>query len=63
MRPAWTCLIGIILAIALNKCTSYYTHTQYAPVKIAGQGLPDRPRDQHHPGVRRRLRVGGGGAR
>jgi K(+)-stimulated pyrophosphate-energized sodium pump len=33
MRPAWTCLIGIILAIALNKCTSYYTHTQYEPVK------------------------------
>jgi K(+)-stimulated pyrophosphate-energized sodium pump len=33
MRPALTCLIGIILAVALNKCTSYYTHTQYAPVK------------------------------
>jgi len=33
MRPAWTCLIGILLAIALNKCTSYYTHTHYAPVK------------------------------
>jgi K(+)-stimulated pyrophosphate-energized sodium pump len=33
MRPAWTCLIGIILAVALNKCTSYYTHTQYQPVK------------------------------
>ena len=33
MRPAWTCLIGIILAISLNKCTSYYTHTQYEPVK------------------------------
>jgi len=33
MRPAWTCLIGIILAISLNKVTSYYTHTQYAPVK------------------------------
>ena len=33
MRPAWTCLIGILLAIALNKCTSYYTHTQYEPVK------------------------------
>jgi K(+)-stimulated pyrophosphate-energized sodium pump len=33
MRPAWTCLIGIILAIALNKCTSYYTHTMYEPVK------------------------------
>src|SRR5262249_41940727 len=29
MRPAWTCLIGIILALALNKVTSYYTHTQY----------------------------------
>ena len=33
MRPAWTCLIGIILAIALNKVTSYYTHTQFEPVK------------------------------
>src|SRR5262249_58214248 len=33
MRPALTCLIGIILAIALNKCTSYYTHSQYSPVK------------------------------
>ncbi|GAC1470502.1 MAG: hypothetical protein NVSMB9_15670 [Isosphaeraceae bacterium] len=33
MRPALTCLIGIILAVALNKCTSYYTHTSYAPVK------------------------------
>ncbi len=33
MRPAWTCLIGIILAIALNKVTSYYTHTKYPPVQ------------------------------
>src|SRR3954466_4478350 len=33
MRPAITCLIGIILAIGLNKVTSYYTHTQYEPVK------------------------------
>jgi K(+)-stimulated pyrophosphate-energized sodium pump len=33
MRPAWTCMIGIILAIALNKVTSYYTHTQFEPVK------------------------------
>jgi K(+)-stimulated pyrophosphate-energized sodium pump len=33
MRPAWTCLIGIVLAITLNKVTSYYTHTQYNPVK------------------------------
>jgi K(+)-stimulated pyrophosphate-energized sodium pump len=34
MRPAWTCLIGIVLAITLNKVTSYYTHTQYSPVKL-----------------------------
>jgi K(+)-stimulated pyrophosphate-energized sodium pump len=33
MRPAWTCLIGILLALGLNKVTSYYTHTQYEPVK------------------------------
>ncbi|MEI8064197.1 MAG: sodium/proton-translocating pyrophosphatase, partial [Verrucomicrobiota bacterium] len=33
LRPAWTCLIGVILAIALNKCTSYFTHTTHAPVK------------------------------
>jgi K(+)-stimulated pyrophosphate-energized sodium pump len=33
MRPALTCLIGIILAVALNKCTSYFTHTTHAPVK------------------------------
>ena len=31
--------------------------------QVAGQGVPDRPRDQHHPGLRRRLRVGRGGAR
>ena len=33
MRAAWTCLIGIILAVALNKCTEYYTGTEYDPVK------------------------------
>ncbi len=33
MRPAWTCLIGIILAVALNKCTEYFTGTEYSPVK------------------------------
>ena len=32
-RPILTCFIGIILAIALNKLTSYYTHTSFAPVK------------------------------
>jgi K(+)-stimulated pyrophosphate-energized sodium pump len=33
MRPAWTCMIGIILAVLLNKCTEYYTGTEYSPVK------------------------------
>ncbi len=33
LRPAWTCLIGVLLAIVLNKLTSYYTHTSHAPVK------------------------------
>jgi K(+)-stimulated pyrophosphate-energized sodium pump len=33
LRPAWTCMIGIFLAIGLNKLTSYYTHTSHAPVK------------------------------
>jgi K(+)-stimulated pyrophosphate-energized sodium pump len=33
LRPAITCLVGVFLAIALNKITSYYTHTAHAPVK------------------------------
>lgn len=33
LRPAITCLIGVFLAIALNKVTSYYTHTSHKPVK------------------------------
>ena len=33
MRPAWTCLIGIMLAILLNKCTEYFTGTEYSPVR------------------------------
>ncbi len=33
LRPALTCLIGVVLAVALNKATSYYTHTTHAPVK------------------------------
>ena len=33
MRAAWACLIGIVLAVALNKCTEYYTGTEYSPVK------------------------------
>ncbi|HTX71904.1 MAG TPA: sodium/proton-translocating pyrophosphatase, partial [Rectinemataceae bacterium] len=33
LRPALTCLIGVVLAIVLNKVTSYYTHTSHEPVK------------------------------
>jgi K(+)-stimulated pyrophosphate-energized sodium pump len=33
LRPALTCFIGVVLAIVLNKVTSYYTHTSHAPVK------------------------------
>jgi len=33
MRAAWTCLIGILLAVALNKCTEYYTGTEFKPVR------------------------------
>ncbi|MBU4272514.1 MAG: sodium-translocating pyrophosphatase [Planctomycetes bacterium] len=33
MRPAFTCLVGVFLAISLNKVTSYYTHTSHPPVK------------------------------
>jgi K(+)-stimulated pyrophosphate-energized sodium pump len=33
LRPALTCFIGVILAMVLNKVTSYYTHTTHAPVK------------------------------
>jgi K(+)-stimulated pyrophosphate-energized sodium pump len=33
MRPAYTCLIGVILCVALNKITEFYTGTEYSPVK------------------------------
>jgi K(+)-stimulated pyrophosphate-energized sodium pump len=33
MRPAWACLVGIILALVLNFCTEYFTSTEYPPVK------------------------------
>jgi K(+)-stimulated pyrophosphate-energized sodium pump len=33
MRPALTCLVGIVLAVALNKCTEYWTGTEFDPVK------------------------------
>lgn len=33
LRPALTCLVGVFLAVVLNKVTSYYTHTSHAPVQ------------------------------
>jgi K(+)-stimulated pyrophosphate-energized sodium pump len=33
MRAAWTCLVGIVLAVILNFCTEYWTSTEYEPVK------------------------------
>jgi K(+)-stimulated pyrophosphate-energized sodium pump len=33
LEIAWCCLIGIVLAVALNKCTEYWTSTEYSPVK------------------------------
>ncbi len=33
MRPAWSCLVGILLALILNFCTEYFTSTEYSPVK------------------------------
>jgi K(+)-stimulated pyrophosphate-energized sodium pump len=33
MRPSITCLIGILLCIALNRCTEYFTGTEYEPVR------------------------------
>ena len=33
MRPAYTCLIGVILCVALNRCTEYFTGTEYSPVR------------------------------
>ena len=42
MRAAWTCLIGIILAVALNKCTEYYTGTEFEPVKSLAKNCATR---------------------
>lgn len=33
MRVAFCCLIGIFLAVFLNKCTEYWTSTEYSPVQ------------------------------
>jgi K(+)-stimulated pyrophosphate-energized sodium pump len=33
MRVAFCCLVGILLAVCLNKCTEYWTSTEYSPVQ------------------------------
>ncbi|HEY1191157.1 MAG TPA: sodium/proton-translocating pyrophosphatase, partial [Gemmata sp.] len=33
LAVAWCCLIGIVLAVLLNKCTEYWTSTEYSPVR------------------------------
>ncbi|MFM8251610.1 MAG: sodium-translocating pyrophosphatase [Planctomycetota bacterium] len=33
MRPAVTCLIGVILCVLLNRTTEYFTGTEYSPVR------------------------------
>ncbi len=33
MRPAYSCLIGVILCVALNKVTEYFTGTEFSPVR------------------------------
>ncbi|MDY3551037.1 sodium/proton-translocating pyrophosphatase [Gemmata sp. JC717] len=33
LAVAWCCLIGILLAVLLNKCTEYWTSTEYSPVR------------------------------
>jgi K(+)-stimulated pyrophosphate-energized sodium pump len=33
LSAALCCLIGILLAVALNRCTEYWTSTEYNPVK------------------------------
>ena len=33
VNVAFCCLIGILLAVLLNKCTEYWTSTEYSPVR------------------------------
>ncbi len=33
LSVVWACFVGILLAVALNKCTEYWTSTEYSPVK------------------------------
>ena len=63
MRPALTCLIGVFLADRAEQ-GHQLLHAHLARAgEEPGQGLPDRPRHEHHPGLRGRLREHGRGDR
>ena len=51
-----TCLIGVFLAVALNKVTSYYTHTAHAPVKSLAKACQTGHATNIIQGFARRLR-------
>ena len=55
MRPALTCLIGVFLADRPEQGHQLLHAHLAQPGEDAGPGLPDRPRHEHHPGLRRRL--------
>jgi K(+)-stimulated pyrophosphate-energized sodium pump len=42
-RPALTCMIGVLLTLALNKVTSYYTHTTHPPVQELARACQTGP--------------------
>jgi K(+)-stimulated pyrophosphate-energized sodium pump len=33
LRPAWACFVGVMLCLALNRTTEYFTGTEFSPVK------------------------------
>ncbi len=33
LRPAWACFVGVMLCLALNRTTEYFTGTEFNPVK------------------------------
>lgn len=33
MRPVWATFVGIVLALAIQRLTQYFTHTEHKPVK------------------------------
>jgi K(+)-stimulated pyrophosphate-energized sodium pump len=33
LRPAYACLVGVLLCLALNRTTEYFTGTEFSPVK------------------------------